>query len=79
MDSATLAGDDAFGEELLTPVLIDRGDARVKAKSPAFSISDDKARETPVLADDDIVEIKEFLARKDWIDEKIKVRSIRQA
>lgn len=73
VEAGAQAGDDSYGDELLTPVLTTRGDAR--AKTPTFSVSAEVSRESPQLAEDDIVEIKDFLARKAWIDDKIKVRT----
>ncbi|KAG9030491.1 hypothetical protein FRB95_003886 [Tulasnella sp. JGI-2019a] len=72
VEAGAQAGDDSYGDELLTPVLVDRGDAR-RAKTPTFSVSDDVARDSPQLAEDDVSEIKDFLARKSWIDESIKL------
>lgn len=80
MEAGAQAGDDSYGDELLTPVLVDRGDARQRVKTPTFAISiaDEKTGESPQLAEDDVGEIKDFLARKDWIEAKIKVSSISQ-
>ncbi|KAG8890189.1 hypothetical protein FRB98_000517 [Tulasnella sp. 332] len=71
VEAGAQAGDDLYGDELLTPVLVTRGEAR--AKTPTPSVSGEGARESPQLAEDDIVEIKDFLAKKAWIDDKIKL------
>ncbi|KAG8898682.1 hypothetical protein FRB99_007230, partial [Tulasnella sp. 403] len=78
---AALSGADLLMDEILSPYqpeseatpsnVATRGDGESTGKVDAAK--KDKPEPSPQLAADDIFEIQEFLARKSWIEEKIKL------